>query len=96
MYNFRDTGCIIEQRSLSRFLNEDIFMKTFLGGVFGLALFLPMVTSACFGFLDGGRGGYGMMGYSNTFWFFGAAIHILIIIIGILAAVWLWQHINKK
>ncbi|MEK7538584.1 MAG: hypothetical protein AAB552_01965 [Patescibacteria group bacterium] len=72
-------------------------MKTLFGGILGLVLVAPLVASACLGFADDTRGGYGMMGHgSNTFWFFGTAIHLLLIVIGVLTAVWLWQHINKK
>ena len=58
---------------------------------FSLLFTTPLVTNA---YMGNGYGGYGMMGYG------GSSIMILIslvwLIVGILAAVCLWQQINKK
>lgn len=71
-------------------------MKKLFGGILGLALVAPLVANACLGLADETRGGYGMMGHGNSFWFFSTAIHLLLIVIGVLTAVWLWKQINKK
>jgi hypothetical protein len=71
-------------------------MKTILVAAFGVALTLPIFALAGFG--NYGEG-YGMMGYGTNmggFGFFMAAGGIVWTIVGILAAVWLWQQINRK
>jgi len=71
-------------------------MKTILRAVLGLAVAMPAIALANWG---GSDIGYGMMGYGSGmggFGFFMAAGGIVWTVVGILAAVWLWQQINKK
>jgi hypothetical protein len=78
-------------------LLNNIFMKALISGVLGLILVTPFIASACIGLVDNTREEYDMMGYGgNTFCFFGTAIHLLLIVIGVLTTVWLWKQINKK
>ncbi len=54
-----------------------------------LALAAPFVASA--NILDGEK--YGMMGFSGGFML---VTWVVWLIVGILAAIWLWKQINKK
>lgn len=71
-------------------------MKTIFGMTLGLAALVPTLALADWGNYGGG---YGMMGYGGDmggFGFFMTAGGIVWTVVGILAAVWLWQQINKK
>ena len=71
-------------------------MKTILRVALGITAITPFVALADWGNYGGG---YGMMGYGGGmggFGFFMAAGGIVWTVVGILAAVWLWQQINKK
>lgn len=69
-------------------------MKTIATAVVGIALSAPLLASAYWG------DGYGMMGYGygmmDGVGFLGGFGCIVWTIVGILAAIWLWQNINKK
>lgn len=70
-------------------------MKTILLMILGLTVLLPSLAGACMTNW-GAYGGYGMMGHG-----FGTSILLVAgglvwTLVGILAMVWLWQHINKK
>ncbi len=72
-------------------------MKTILSVALGLVVLTPSLVLALEPTYRGG--GYGMMGYSSGmggFGFFMAFAGIVWTVVGILAAVWLWQQINKK
>ncbi len=56
-----------------------------------LALVAPFVASA--NMLGGDGYGYGMMGFGGGFMLITWAVWL---IVGILAAIWLWKQINKK
>lgn len=75
-------------------------MKTILGATLGLAGAAPMLASAAWGNYGDGYGMYGMTGYGGAitggFGFFMVAGCLAWTVVGILAAVWLWQQINKK
>jgi len=70
-------------------------MKTFTYTLLGLMLSTPIFASAYI--FDVGSG-YGMMGYGHGggHEFFMAVCMIVWTVVGILAGVWLWQHIEKK
>lgn len=64
----------------------------------GSALVLPVIASANWD-STGGYGTYGMMGYGagmGGFGFFMVFGGIVWTVVGVLAAVWLWQQVNKK
>lgn len=71
-------------------------MKKILYTLSGLLLAVPAIASAQYGY------GYGnnMMGYQNhAVEWIGSLFVICIVVwtvVGVLAAVWLWQHISKK
>lgn len=68
-------------------------MKKILYVVLGATLSAPLVASAQYGY------GYNMMGYQGGMGNFGIFMTIggiVWTIVGILAIVWLWQHIEKK
>jgi len=69
-------------------------MKKILYGLLGLTLTAPSIASAQYGY------GYNMMGNQGNmmggFGTFMAVGGIVWTIVGILAIVWLWQHIDKK
>jgi len=70
-------------------------MKILKYAIFGIAILSPALASACFSNW-GFNGTYGMMGYGGgmgTFMFVGGVVWTLV---GILAVIWLWQHISKK
>lgn len=70
-------------------------MKTITYAVLGLIVFVPALASACFSASNlGGR--YGMMGYGGGAHFFIGIAGLVWTIVGVLAATWLWQNINKK
>lgn len=70
-------------------------MKNITYALVSFAIALPMFANA---YINDFGGGYGMMGYGygNGSHFFMTAAGIVWIIVGILAGVWLWQHIDKK
>lgn len=70
-------------------------MKTFVFTISGLAILLPSFASACVSSW-GINGGNGMMGYGGGMGVFMFAGGIIWTVVGVLAGVWLWQHINKK
>ena len=63
---------------------------------------LPFAASAHGGIADSDGSGWGMMSWGNMmsyggFWgWTGGILHLVWLIVGIFAAVWLWQRINKK
>lgn len=68
-------------------------MKKILHIVLGIVLSAPIVASAQYGY------GYNMMGYQGGMSGFGTFMAIggvVWTIVGVLAIVWLWQHIEKK
>ncbi len=64
-------------------------MKKIFSIATALALVAPFVASA--NILGGDKSG--MMGFGGGFMLITWAVWL---IVGILAAIWLWQHINKK
>ena len=74
-------------------------MKTITYTVLGLVALVPTLASACFS--DWGLdGGYGMMGYGGgmmgSFGLLAIMMWSVWLVVGILAIVWLWQHVNKN
>lgn len=70
-------------------------MKTITYTLLGFIATGPLLASA----QGYNFGGYGMMGYERGgegVMFLLAACTIVWTIVGILAGVWLWQHVNKK
>lgn len=70
-------------------------MKTIIYSALGLTLLTPSLASACIENL-GRYSGYGMMGYGGGSMAFMFAGGLVWTVVGVLAAVWLWQNINKK
>lgn len=64
-------------------------MKKTIGTVLGLVFVIPIMASANMG----GGYGYSMMGFGGGFMIL---TWLVWFIVGILAAVWLWQQISKK
>ena len=69
-------------------------MKTIIYTFLGAMLTVPAFANACM--TEFSRGGYGMMGHSGGMSVFMVAGAMVWTVVGILVAVWLWQHINKK
>ncbi len=66
-------------------------MKKTLSIATALALVAPFVASA--NIMGGDEYGYEMMGIHGVFMLITWAVWL---IVGILTAIWLWKHINKK
>jgi len=61
--------------------------------IFASLFALPFVAFANTGYGYTMPWGWGMMGGGNLFMFLAMIVWL---VVGVLAAVWLWQHISKK